>query len=374
MLAYLRQSDYANALLEAKNFLDRQPENALSYGLLELVHEKSGNSDQAKRSYRRALEISPDYVNPTLALARLALVEGDKKEVDRLSQTLREQAGEHPGALAALVALGIEQRDWEVVRVLLERVTSENPELLLPHLILADVYAQLGSWKNALRSAELALKLVPDDERALLALGRAYRMSGDPQNAIDVLTALVDDDPSSREPQYELGLAHVAAGNILQATTYLQRTLRFYPAFYPAKVALARVELRRGRSEKALDLADEVVSEQPVLPIGHILTGDIFMADASFADAASAYRDAMELEPTSESVTKLSRVYWLGEQSQLAYDTVDQWLQENPRDTVARSVLASAYLEDNQTEKAVKQYEQILEADPDHLRALNDLA
>ena len=55
------------------------------------------------------------------------------------------------------------------------------------------------------------------------------------------------------------------------------------------------------------------------------------------------------------------------------YETLKDWLDDHPRDTEIRAVLASVYLEDKHSKKATVEYERILEDEPEHLRALQNL-
>ena len=217
VLSHLHNGDFETALPIALDFRDAYPDSALSYGLLGLAYEKMGALDEARQHYREALKLRPDYVTPMLNLARLSL--GDNhQEADRFFAVLRAQAEDRPDALAALVQLGIERGDWDVVREMLERVVTEDPGLVLPQLLLCDVYVGLGFGEQALQIAERVIALAPDDARAVLALGRAQRVSGDPTSAIKTLAALVKNDPRAREPYFELGLAEAESGNRLQAT------------------------------------------------------------------------------------------------------------------------------------------------------------
>ena len=55
------------------------------------------------------------------------------------------------------------------------------------------------------------------------------------------------------------------------------------------------------------------------------------------------------------------------------YETLKDWLDDHPRDIETRAVLASIYLEDKHSKKATAEYERILEDEPEHLRALQNL-
>ena len=50
------------------------------------------------------------------------------------------------------------------------------------------------------------------------------------------------------------------------------------------------------------------------------------------------------------------------------------WVENNPGDGAIRQVLAQAYLQSEETQAAIDQYQALLEVQPDNIVALNNLA
>ena len=341
MLSHLQQKDYDKALALAGNYHDIHPDSALSQGLLSKVFEEMGNFDKAKSHYLSALDLNPDYVSPMLSLARITRDQGDKQEIEKLYRALHAHSQDNPGVLDGLANLGIETRNWEVIGDLLRQGSGQNSQLLLA--------------------------------KVLVASARSKRLSGDAPGAIKILSDLVKTDPSLLEARFELGMAYVANDNPLMGSSHLQKLLRYHPDYQPAQLALIRLHLSRGRADKARGLAEEIVKAHPNLSSSHELWGDVLMGMHAYRPAVSAYLRTFQLQSHGDIAIKLSRAYRSSEQVSRGYETLKDWLDDHPHDTDTRAVLASIYLEDKHKKKATVEYERILEDEPEHLRALQNL-
>ncbi len=81
----------------------------------------------------------------------------------------------------------------------------------------------------ALRQAEEILQVVPGEPRALLVLGAAHRMVGDPQRGRDLLEPLAAAQPRAASVHYELGQCLAALGETDKAVAALKRATGLKP-------------------------------------------------------------------------------------------------------------------------------------------------
>ena len=105
---------------------------------------------------------------------------------------------------------------------------------------LAEIERLLGSDPAAaeMRANEL-LQAVPDEPVAMLYLGIARRMLGNPTRAIEVLRPLTKRWPNAPMPQLQLGLALREVGDDSTAVTAIRRAVEIRPDFPDAWLALA---------------------------------------------------------------------------------------------------------------------------------------
>lgn len=151
----------------------------------------------------------------------------------------------------------------------------------------------------------------------------------------------------------------------------LRRAMAIDPDYLPSAVALARVALYGGRREDFQARLARLVASAPEHPDVLLLRA---VAERHAGDDGAAMqlaRRAHEAAPDSATVQALGSLLGQSGQSAQAVDLYRRWLQAHPRDLGVRMSLAAA-LEDGP--EAVREYREVLAADPDNVAALNNLA
>ncbi|MCC7061405.1 MAG: tetratricopeptide repeat protein [Planctomycetes bacterium] len=179
----------------------------------------------------------------------------------------------------------------------------------------AEALAMATMWKDAaqrLKPLLAELDAANGRLRAMLALGRALRNSGDRSGARAVLRDLRAEAPDSAEAAdaaYEVALAYgvpePAANEIERAVGALRELVASYPAHPKARIAdylLARCYLHAGRSEDALtSLAAflQAHGDQPLAEVAEAraLQGDVLREQGRFPAAIAAYREYLSRHP-----------------------------------------------------------------------------
>jgi YaiO family outer membrane protein len=113
--------------------------------------------------------------------------------------------------------------------------------------------------RRLLATAALALVgATQEDRQRLYEEGVAARHAGDNERAIELLRRLVSQEPGNADAQLQLGLALMAADRLAEAEAALRRTLELAPSYEDARIALARIEQRRGNLPAAQRHLDRV--------------------------------------------------------------------------------------------------------------------
>lgn len=84
------------------------------------------------------------------------------------------------------------------------------------------------------------------------------RLAGDPARAVALLEPLVVVDPRNSDALVQLGLAHLALGQLDSAETAFKSALAFAPGYSDAQIGLARIARRRGDHAGALRTLDSL--------------------------------------------------------------------------------------------------------------------
>lgn len=132
-------------------------------------------------------------------------------------------------------------------------------------------------------------------DRAELEFRRAANLlnSGRVADAEDALIAALDADRSHQAARQTLIALYIEQRRIDEALRHLQEGLDANPAYVPFAVALARVHVDRGNFDEALRVLEKSKSTAQVSPDFHALRGAVLQRQARHAEAADAYRQAL---------------------------------------------------------------------------------
>ncbi|MDQ4088185.1 MAG: tetratricopeptide repeat protein, partial [Pseudomonadota bacterium] len=82
--------------------------------------------------------------------------------------------------------------------------------------------------------------------------GVAARRAGDHLRALSLLRQAAAQEPANADVHLQIGLTHLALGQLDEAETAFRRTLELAPDYADARIALARLAQRRGDEAAAL--------------------------------------------------------------------------------------------------------------------------
>ncbi|MCA8949727.1 MAG: tetratricopeptide repeat protein, partial [Planctomycetes bacterium] len=175
-----------------------------------------------------------------------------------------------------------------------------------------------------LRAVLPALAGQREAPRALLALGRALRRSGDPAGSRVVLRDLLAlelpaDDPIAGDAAYEIALSHGAPTPVpgeldraIAALRALQQQHPGHPKARTAEFAIARCQAHCGRTSDALAalarfLAAAGDSGLPEVADARAMVGDVLFGQSELERAIAAYGDYLRLHPAHSEWERVQR-------------------------------------------------------------------
>ena len=135
-----------------------------------------GNTDAAERSFRHALELSPQTPDARTYLGFLALQRNDLAQAETYLQAELKRDASHSFATAELGEVRYRQGRWQLAAELLARSKTTNPTLLY---LLCDSYFRLGNSRQAALIAETLVAYSGQQPAILQPLDRLLRSNGE---------------------------------------------------------------------------------------------------------------------------------------------------------------------------------------------------
>jgi tetratricopeptide (TPR) repeat protein/predicted Ser/Thr protein kinase len=251
---------------------------AVQHNRLGEMYERRGELGEARREYRRAIEVDRTAVRPMYNLARLATEEGDEALADSL---VRRATEVDPESYSYITALEHNERghDYEVKGDLAgageeyRKAIEAVPEYEVPWNNLGVLAMRRGDWKAADSLLSKAVELEPHYSAALFNLGSLRWDQGKLTAAEGRFRAAVDSDSTFVSAYNNLGALLLDMGRVEEAQDVLETGLvrneerKGQPDYglYRASLLkhLGRAAEARGDREKAVALWRESLKSNP---------------------------------------------------------------------------------------------------------------
>lgn len=219
------------------------------------------------------------------------------------------------------------------------------------------------------------LQQSPDNTEALYRLGLAYLALGDAKKAVKPLQTLVAKDAESLDGKLMLARAYRLSGEPQKAKELLDKAIISLPDEPALKAERGLLARSMGETDAAIEYYGKAVELSPKDAELHFNYGEALQAKPSRRDEAIAqYKLALDLKPTLTSATvNLAKAYAEKGRYNEAKELLTQVTKGALADAEAHYNLAVLLMRENNVTAAVAEYERALAINPQHAHALNNL-
>lgn len=183
-----------------------------------------------------------------------------------------------------------------------EDVSPENAELR-EVLLQLDGARDMQDVNDMLMTATLQYMLMEGTEEfsqmmvdVAFSDGNEAYEKGDFEKAIEHYITVLEMDPYHKDARNNLGLSELHLGNNVAAMMNFRIILLKSPTYLGAKQNLSVALERMGLSEEAKDVAEEIVAENPKLPMALYNLGWMQSVDGEFEVAHTSLQEALKLK------------------------------------------------------------------------------
>ncbi len=233
-----------------------------------------------------------------------------------------------------LINHGIGKKDLVAARKLLRQTIRTSPDVLLPHLLLAQIYLKDGDTVDAISQLQVAAAMAPQDAGIALQLARLYQSEGDSGHARQYLQLVANSTTATPAQQRQAAALFVADGQTSQAIALLRRAQtagkagpgdslilaelyqqegrnnsasRLYQQLLktpsaPVIAAASRFYARQGHPAKALQILSGLKSLKLSAGVVDLIYGDFYADSGQAKNALAAYQAAAAAAPQSQIV------------------------------------------------------------------------
>jgi tetratricopeptide (TPR) repeat protein len=382
------QGEKERALEAVERALAREPDNeqarlARAEFLMDLRDQRPGADDEARAIVDQVLEDNPESTLGIFTKAKFELIDGENEAA---ANHLRRVVQERPLALAHVMLATAYQRlgQPDLARSELLAAIRLDESNLIARRSLAQLHMEAGNWTLALQESEAALRRNPGDSPLVLLRARAFAANRQLAEAKRTLDGIEYAEGEGSHPlRIAAALLWLQLGEGEKGSALIEQVLAEDPTNPAALRIWASQRARAGEGEVALARIDAAIEESPDRAELYELRAAIALASGAPPEQRQALRErvlrdidtAIEKDPTRADPWVLkANVYRIGGE----YDEADAALSraiELDSGHVEAFVMRAELLERRgETERALRAYEELLEAHPNHTMAKNNLA
>ena len=244
-----QQQAHQQALNFAQQLIGRYPEQPLPHNITGVIHMGRGEYQAAAESFRRALEIAPDYLdassnlgaastalkNHELAIqcfgkvvaarpkdaqaqANLGHAYRNKGQLDAAARCYQNSLDIRPENPHVCLNLGLTLMDMRMALAKSDSAIVRAPEHAATMKMVANAYRELGQLKEAIEWCQRAIEAGANDAETLCNLGKMQLKTGDKEAAKQQLRRALELQPDSAEAKHFLAAAEGDTASAAPAT------------------------------------------------------------------------------------------------------------------------------------------------------------
>ena len=327
---------------------------------------------EAEAEYKRVIELYPDKDVGYLKLASFYQLKRRWVDAEGVYQQL---AAKKPTEDGPQLILGefywfVGQRDKALAAY--KKAAELNPSSTSGRNRLIDFYLKVGMLQEAEGLIKPALEKTPKDLELQFLEARLKLARGKVDDSIETFQHIIKEEPQSAGAHYFLGLAFMAKNDAAQARRELTDAIKYAPAMYDARTALAVLHYSEGSLDLATEQAKASIQLNPLRPQPIILLADIYLRQGDLEKGKKIYEALTKVAP-KEAVGyfKLGLIAKAEKKDAEAIARFEETLAANPHATDALAQIVQIKASQGKIPEARARIIKQLEASPNNPAMLN---
>ncbi len=278
--------------------------------------------------------------------------------------------------LTASAAVTVHQlRYWRDTKTLFEHTAAVTTKNFVAYTVIASELVESNKLSEAEEDCRLALQYSECYPEANNTLGAIYAAQEKYEKAIESYKKALECEPSYPDPCYGMANVFLKQKRYGEAEAEAREALRRTPMHVPSMYCLATALHNEGKLDEAADYYRRLIKINPDFFSPHRFLGNVLAAQGKPDEAIEQYRIAAKIRPDdADTHTVLGILLMEKNQAEEATTEFLQATHAQPTSPIANYQLALIYQGRKETQKAIEYYHKTLQARPNLIEALNNLA
>ncbi len=374
ILTHIRSGNHDEAIKAAENLNHKEPDNPLPLNLLGAAHAGKKDYSRAREYFKKAISKKADYTPAKFNLANLDVEEGNYDEAQKRFEEIIAADSKNAKAYVGLARLESKRGNEDRMLEYLNQARKVDEKSIDARVLLARYYKNTSRHREMLEVIKEAAQIGPNFTEVIFLAAQAQRLNGQYEIAEKNLELLLREFPESIEALMEKALLLADQGSLKKASDTINKILSLKDDHERALLTRFNLSLRQGELEQAQSDLDAYVTAYPESLDAIVSRGDMALYRKEYPAALQIYQQALQQQETSLVVFRIVNTYLAMNDKENARGMLEQWIKEHPDDKQVKLVLASRYQQENDIERAIQLYEEVIREDASNMIALNNLA
>ncbi|MGA9531855.1 MAG: tetratricopeptide repeat protein [Anaerolineales bacterium] len=269
----------------------------------------AGHPKLAGDRFRQALDHQPKNAAARVGAARAALALGDQRAAEKHAAAALRANPTEPNVLLALGDVLAEQGKSEQALAMYDDARAHGNSPLNVERARGQLLLKMGRPDEAIQSLSSIVQNDPDDDVAWAALAESYAAANEPGQAIDAIRMALDIRPDTNSYRLHLARYFRATGQLDQSLAELTDLQTNSPGDHQVAFEMGCVHQARRQFEKALGAFERAISLRADSASAHYQAGLVLKTLKAYSRAAEMFQRAVDLNPQdSEALHQLAAV------------------------------------------------------------------
>ncbi|MEO8938163.1 MAG: XrtA/PEP-CTERM system TPR-repeat protein PrsT [Burkholderiaceae bacterium] len=340
------KGNYSSAILEAKNALQRNPQNVEARLLLANSYIRVGNGVEAEIALKQALDAGADENTTKIAIGRAILLQGDfKRLLADLTVPAAASAAQAANILTIRGDAELEMGRFEDAGKSFADALAQSPDLHEALVGQARIALAARQYDNATALVQKVLDQSPSDLLALIVHGDIARARGGYDEAAATYQKVLSLDPNNLIALVNLTSLEIGAEHFDDAAKHIATIQKFPGAEVMGLYMLGFLDYRKHDFAAAREPIQKVLAVAPTHLPSLVLAGVIEFALNSNEQAEKYLRQALAIAPNVTLARRtLIATYLRTGQLPQALALIPSAVQQTPDDPILMGLAGEAYM------------------------------
>ncbi|MDM8515626.1 tetratricopeptide repeat protein [Desulfobacterales bacterium HSG16] len=275
--AFFSENEYRKAWIECLNAVQLDPENPVIHVELGKTLLKLGDIVQARLSLVKAFKINPNIAEIHINLGKIAGIRNDLDKLFEHANKARKLNSEDPEIFFLLAFYYKEkggiQKAIKMVDIAIKGHTETDTLLNA-----AAIYTKLKAWEKAAGTYKKVLKTAPDQIKARIALAAIYREMGMFAEAGREISEVIAEDPLNADALSEQAELFISRGITMKGIAEYEKIVTSNSSDNKLSIRLAFLYAITKQHDKSLETIDKILQKNPSNPKANLIAARIYSA------------------------------------------------------------------------------------------------